>query len=199
MDKTALKNKIENYWYHYKWHTIIVVMIVIAIIGSSAIGGAKLKKYGFNAILIGTYLEDSKKTQIEEQGKVNIEFLPAGENVDKELSSISLQKLTAMTTIGSYDVIILDREFFDSYAKQGFFLELDNIIDPHTLKDKTLNYMKANSSLDNKEHTYGVELKKNKHLEDAKYDVTNKVIGISAKTKAVDRAVNFINFITENK
>lgn len=199
MDKTALKNKIENYWYHYKWHTIIVVVIVIAIIGSSAIGGAKLKKYDFNAILIGTYLEDSKKTQIEEQGKVNIEFLPAGKNVDNELSSISLQKLTAMTTIGSYDVIILDKEFFDSYAKQGFFLELDNIIAPHTLKDKTLNYMKANSSLDNKEHTYGVELKKNKHLEDAKYDVTNKVIGISAKTKAVDKAVNFINFITESK
>ena len=199
MDKTALKNKLENYWYHYKWHTIIGVMIIIAIIGSTSVGGIKSKKYGFNAILMGIYLDDSKKAQIEERGKVNIEFLPAGKNVDNELSSISLQKVIAMTTLGSYDVIILDREFFDDYAKQGFFLKLDDVIAKNNLKDNSLKYIRTNSSLDTKEYTYGIELKKNNSLENAQYDVKDKVIGIYAKTKVADKAVNFINFITANK
>lgn len=51
---TTLKGKLENFWYHYKWHTIVSV-VVVAIIGVLISQAVTAPKYDINIIYAGEY------------------------------------------------------------------------------------------------------------------------------------------------
>jgi len=198
MDKKQMKKRFENFWYYYKWHTIIAIPIIISIIFVLLPGKAKTKEFPCNAILTGTYLNDSKRVEIEKKEQLNIRFLPMGEGISKDIENASIQKIMVSSAAGDYDLLIADKELFNSLANQGAFLELDDLIKINSLNDKSLRFVKTKVNSENVEHIYGIELNENKYLQDAKYDVKNKVVGIYANTKERNRAVRFITFLFDN-
>jgi len=176
-------------------HTIFAIPIIITIIFIMWPGGGITKKYTCNAILTGAHLDNSKKIELEDKGKLNIKFLPMGEGIGKDLENASMQNILAATTAGDYDLIIMDKERFDVFAKQGTFLALDDLIKMNNLNDKSLKFLRVKAMSEKEEHIYGLELNENKCFQDGKYDVKNKVVGIYVNTKEMNRAVRFITFL----
>ena len=66
MDKEKRKEKWENFWYYYKVHTIVGIFVVIIIIYSIASAMAR-KDSILNVTILGGYLEEEKRVELQDQ------------------------------------------------------------------------------------------------------------------------------------
>lgn len=122
----GLKNKFENYWYHYKWHTIIGLFFVITIIICSVQCASK-EKADITAILYvdknvadvtASALEDEIEkymTDLNGDGEIICQIINLSNiNGTDNLAVNKSQRLFAEIADGNNFLYILDKKGYNS-------------------------------------------------------------------------------------
>ncbi len=140
----TFKQWLENYWYHYKWHTIISAVLVFTL----AVGitqCATKTKYDSNCVLYCDRLvhdntvlaleEEFEKrlTDLDGNGEVafqvyNLSYDSDGTNVAQSTIGNS-QKLLAVAGSSDYVLYIVDEYGYDRLGAQGLFDTYDFLPD----------------------------------------------------------------------
>ncbi len=134
---------LDNYWYHYKWHTIFAAfgIFVIAIVTAQMIGREPTDAYimyiGGQAIPDTQYqdIRDSFGKVASDRsgdGKVVVNFSKTAYISDLEndlASSVNAVAREFMSTMIAqpYYVYLLTPDLYDSYKDSGIFAELDDV------------------------------------------------------------------------
>ncbi len=147
--------KRENFWYHYKWHTIglIVTVAVLAILISQCVSRPK---YDFNVVyfsytpimdnqaeLVAEYFEKYGK-DLNGDGKVEVGIMNCSFSEtanDPQYKNTQLQKLQSYI-VGEYKAILYitdDRsiKFFDNISSEGSFFDGEPVLLPQEFYDLT--------------------------------------------------------------
>ena len=188
------KKKAEYIWEYYKLH-IVGVLLLICIIGSTIHGQITKIDYVFNLTMLGNTVDTTKTNELstlltsvvvndgdtKKQASVSNMSLGSSNDADPSISSQYMQKFVAQMSVGELDVVILDKDMFESFVKQDMFLRLDNIsqLDLASIKNEKI---KASAS-DNNKAVYAIDVENIKLFKDMGFDTTNKVIGIITSTK----------------
>ncbi len=135
----TFKEKLQNYWYHFKWHTITVIALAI-VLAITITQCATREKYDFITVLftysavtddrideIEKYLEQFGK-DIDGDGKVNIQIVncsvPSNNN-NSQLNQTSIAKLQSMVAAEPNAMLyIVDKKgynYLESLNENGFF------------------------------------------------------------------------------
>ena len=127
----TFKEKMQNYWFHFKWHTIGVVFLVV-VISILTVQCATKEKYDYTAVLfahegcidiqtekLAEYLE-KYTTDINGDGKVNVNIINCSftEGGDRQYKSNMLTKVQTQI-IGNKDSVIyvVDKRAYDYLQK----------------------------------------------------------------------------------
>jgi len=200
------KKKVEYICEYYKLH-IIGVLAVIFIVASLIHGQITKIDYVFNLTLIGNNVDENKKNDLESQlGRIVIKEggqkkqaiidvipLEGSSKATASMSSVSTQKFIARVSVGEIDVVILKKSMFESYAKQGMFLGLENIkeLNLQGIKNKKIEAVGS----DNIKSVYAINAEDIKILKDMGFDTGTLVIGIISSCKQKDKATTVIKWL----
>ncbi len=141
MKGRPLKEKLEYFWEYYKIHTIVAVT-VIALIASLVHAWATSKDYALSIVMINSIADsfegvtdtwtgdltsildfDTKEYEVAIDTTVMLGMGSA--SATQEYSSS--QKVAAMVSSQSIDIITADTSIFEQYAQNGFFTDLRDI------------------------------------------------------------------------
>jgi len=200
------KKKVEYICEYYKLH-IIGVLAVIFIVASLIHGQITKIDYVFNLTLIGNNVDENKKNDLESQlGRIVIKEggqkkqaiidvipLEGSSKATASMSSVSTQKFIARVSVGEIDVVILKKSMFESYAKQGMFLGLENIkeLNLQGIKNKKIEAVGS----DNIKSVYAINAEDIKILKNMGFDTGTLVIGIISSCKQKDKAATVIKWL----
>jgi len=196
------KEKIEYIWDYYKIHIIGGIFYIIILV--SFIHGQVTKvDYVANLTILtpvgdNIKLEEAQKelTNVvvkdgDKKKQVLIDYIPIinPENPEPQM----LQKFTVKMAAKEIDVIVLDKEIFDSLMKQGVFMDLSKVkeIDIQNIKADKIE----GTSSDGKDGIYGISAEGNSILEGMKVDTKNKVIAIMEGTERENTAVSIFKWL----
>lgn len=146
-EREALKNgtpkqKIAYFWYYYKWHVIISV-VVIAMVASFIYQYANRKEQAFYTVLLNASLLDQMSSEqpdfiadfAEKEGidlnTSEITFdtsIRIVEDSMDETSVTSSQKLMVYVAANELDSMITDFDSFQKYANSSMFCDLRDIL-----------------------------------------------------------------------
>lgn len=139
----SLKEKISYFFDYYKWHTVAVVVITVAVI-SMIIHLANRKDCALYVCLLNTMAYDQTEDYIqrfEEYAGIDREdyevtfdtsmYIEIGGR--DSVTATSFQKLTVYTAAGDLDVIVTDPEIIEYYVDQGIFYDLRQILSPEQI------------------------------------------------------------------
>lgn len=204
------KKKMEHIWYYYKIHIIVSIIVVIVLV-QSIISAANRKTPILSVDFVGTRITNEKLINLGNEAtkfmtnkpkeEVDLNFLTYDKKGDPSMNSATQNKLTVTIAAGDLDVIIMDKDEFNSWMDEGYLLKLDDIKECADLSKYDLKVVKGKASKqgDSTEHNYGIEVDKVKAIKNLNYDSDNKVLGIISNTKRKDSAVKFIQWlISEN-
>lgn len=122
------KGKIENYWYHYKWHTIAAVAIVAVL---SVLIGQMVSRDNpdYSLVLVTkSYVPEPAVEKIEttfgsygrdidEDGKIEVQIDTISLSNDTQIGYANQQKLIAHLSAGDIMFYIFDKESYESNIK----------------------------------------------------------------------------------
>jgi hypothetical protein len=215
------EKKARNFLYYYKYHIIIAIVLVIAVVYFVR-GCVNKVEPDFNIAFMGrlSYLDASEKLEeiikeknipgITEPG-IDGAFLTDDDEISEQQYAMQM-KATVLIAAGDIDVYILDRLNYERYAKHGVFMSLDEIaselgIDMEKHKEYILKVESGgDDSGDNQaeapveegpEHLYGIDVKDSKALNEAGVIGDEMIAAISAGCKQVDKAEQFLEFLME--
>jgi hypothetical protein len=128
------EKKAKNFFYYYKFY-ILAAILVIAIIVFSVRGCVNRVDPDFNAAFIGRIGFYDATEALSDSVKENIPIIkePAfdGAYIDETINGDQLyameMKVAVLFGAADIDVFILDRAYYDRFAKQGVFQSLDDI------------------------------------------------------------------------
>ncbi|GLC29465.1 hypothetical protein [Clostridium omnivorum] len=197
-----LKEKLENIWYYYKWYILAGVFLVLSV--SILISSFLTREnYVFNVSIVGYYENLNKDEVTNFQKEVTKLVVPASRKntsalIDlyqakntnskyKDLEPSAVEKLSVKMAAKDVDILIINKDDFDFFMKQGTFFSLDYLnLDSN---DKNSKLIKSNSSV------YGVSVEGNKLLNKIGYDTKDKFIGILANSKDKKNSEEVLNWI----
>ena len=146
-EREALKNgtpkqKFSYFWYYYKWHVIISV-IIIGMLVSFIYQYVNRKDTAFNAVLLNASLLDQMSseqpdfiTDFAEKEGINLNTsditfdtsIRIVEDSMDETSVTSTQKLMVYVAANELDSMITDFDSFQKYANSSLFYDLRDIL-----------------------------------------------------------------------
>ncbi|MDD2361985.1 MAG: hypothetical protein PHH84_03365 [Oscillospiraceae bacterium] len=119
------RGKIENYWYHYKWHTIAAVLIII--VSSVLIGQIVTKDSPDYTVVLATqnYVSDITRERLESEleaygrdidgdGKVEVMIDAISFTADTQYGLANSTKFIAHLAAADIMLFIIDKESYDS-------------------------------------------------------------------------------------
>lgn len=135
----GFKAWIENYWYHYKWHTIVAVMLIITV-SVSLVQCAVKPSYDYYVVLAVQSVEfvPSQVESLENQlakygsdqngdGEVTVMVVDCSYDQEKTAYAMALSKRQKLQSIitGEQDMLVIlsDKECFDwldGIREEGF-------------------------------------------------------------------------------
>ena len=142
------KQKLAYFWYYYKWHVIISV-IIIGMLVSFIYQFVNRKDTAFNAVLLNASLLDQMSSEqpdfltdfAEKEGidlnTSDITFdtsIRIVEDSMDEVSVTSTQKLMAYVAANELDSMITDFDSFQKYANSSLFYDLRDILTEEQLQ-----------------------------------------------------------------
>lgn len=146
-EREALKNgtpkqKLAYFWYYYKWHVIIGI-VIIAMVSSFIYQFVNRKDTAFNTVLLNASLLDQMSSEqpdfiadfAEKEGidlnTSDITFdtsIRIVEDSMDETSVTSSQKLMVYVAANELDSMITDFDSFQKYANSSLFYDLRDIL-----------------------------------------------------------------------
>jgi hypothetical protein len=188
------KERMAYIWDYYKIHiigTIVAVILLISLI--SSIGGKKevvlnltVIGQGVNTEGVGQLQEQLTNTLVNDKSdeEVSVEHLTYNKSSMDEASRAGIQKLSAEITLGSIDLMIVEKELFEEFSSQKSSLLALNDIKGI---DKLLN---------SEEKVYGISTSDIKLLAPLELD-ENKVLCVPSTTKNLKNINKFFSLISE--
>lgn len=140
----TVKQWIENYWYHYKWHTIIGVVLVITLTVGITQCATKPKYDGSCVLYCDRLVHDNTVKALEAQfeqrmtdndGNGTVAFQVYNLSYDSDSTNVAQstfgnsQKLLATAGSSDYVFYVVDEYGFDRLSKQGLFESYDFLPD----------------------------------------------------------------------
>lgn len=137
----TLKGKLSYFWYYYKVHTIVAILVLIFII-SFIRQFVTNKPYAFYAVLLNadnnpetvdtSFLwEDEFQTYAgidPDSYQINIDTsVTLSSDGGSQYDMANRQKMTAMMHVGDIHAFLADTENFESYARLEFFYDLTSV------------------------------------------------------------------------
>lgn len=203
MKNQSLSKKIEYFWYYYKLHTIIVVLLVCilgnifysiatrkeTILSIAYINASPDIEYATLAYNFENYLGiNNKKYQVT---------IDSTYYINDDFTNIYGQKFSTNAMAGMLDVVLADESTFDFYSKQGFFQDLTNILSKDDLENYQNNLYYTDIPHDNSEQKIpvGIKLTSSDKLS---YPNSVAYFGILKDTNHVDTALSYLYYV-DNK
>ena len=143
----TLQGKLSYFWYYYKIHAIVAILVIIFII-SFVRQLMTHKEYGFYAAFINAVsYEPNDETPaawaeefLEYSGldpdayQVYIDTsVTISEDMGSPYAASNREKLVVMMQVGEIDTLISDTETFEGYAQVEYFYDLETIFSPEEL------------------------------------------------------------------
>ncbi|MCK9478104.1 MAG: hypothetical protein M0R40_01200 [Firmicutes bacterium] len=193
------KQWFENYWYYYKKHTFVGIFILF-IISYTAVECSKNVDPDVSVLYIGsTYFDNEFADKLEQRlsdciedinndGVIKVQFSPIfiSDEMKSEQDFAMQQKMQLEVAVGDSYLYLLDKKYYESYAKQDLFVDISPYIDAN-------------------EPTYGLDAYDSPILQelgiknDSQIYVAIRVLtqGDEKKQKKTANQVNAINIIKE--
>jgi hypothetical protein len=196
------KEKISYIWEYYHLHIIGTIVAIALIV--SFVNNILSKKTDILTINVYGNINTEKVDQLQNKIKTKILKDSNNSNVvniqstvhtkDIQIESAFIQKLSALVTSGSLDIMIASESDFNKYAKQGMFKNLDS----KTLREINAtqgNLLKVKSKRDKKEQVYGIKINNPNKLKEMGYDCTDKIVSIIVSAKNRKNAIKFTKWL----
>lgn len=205
--KTLMRKENIGYFFdYYKVHTFTVI-VVLFILGN--ILNVKVinpqPQIILNVSILSKYIDEDEKEKLEESLKkffvtnskkedVLVSHFTVGENVDPLLQQAISIKMVSPIYSNELDVFIVEEEFFEELALQGYFYPLDILLETDQLVVSKDNYIYAQMLLENgnlgDKSVYGI-----KHTRYNKLINTNKsvIIDIVSNTERINKSLVTVN------
>ncbi len=146
MHEMDWKGKLAYFWYYYKVHTIVAIVLIL-FIASFIYQYATNKDYGFyaaflNASITDYTIEETWANEFTEYAQIDTDeyevYIDTSIQLNGEMVSqytlSSQEKLFAMVSVGEVSAIVADSETFESYARNDFFYDLETVLSPEDLE-----------------------------------------------------------------
>lgn len=154
-EPATLWDKLENFWYFYKWHTIIGGVVIIGIIISlfQLIGNQEPDAYmmfvGQNTLFA---VEKEKVISVSKEyiddvdgnGSKNLAFLEitvaVGDNIPQtafQTNADAAKRFSTEVTAGKSVIYLLEESYYEKAKSLGILEELSNVIDPDDIPNNT--------------------------------------------------------------
>ena len=201
------KKKVQYIWDYYKIHIIVTIIALFSIF--SFIHGQFTKiNYEFNVTIIGITSGEDKINEFQEKltpivikngskkQSARIETMPVDSLIDgkTQVSVQYMQKFGAEVSANVIDLLIMSKDDYEAFQKQGMFLKLDNV------KGMDLSHLKAEKLVRASDKVaYGINIQDNKILTEFGVKTNNMILCIPCNTKQKDKAILATNWIIENK
>jgi hypothetical protein len=187
------KERIAYIWDYYKFHIIgTIVAIILLISFTSSIGGKK--EVVLNMTIIGQGVNTEGVVQLQEQltnkivqdkadEEVSVQHLTYNKSSMDEASRAGIQKMAAEISLGSIDLMIVEKELFEEISSQNALLALND-------------FKGTNKLLPSDEKVYGISTSDIKLLAPLALD-ENKVLCVPSTAKNLKKINEFFTLISE--
>lgn len=192
------ERKVRNFFHYHKWHIVIGIVVIIAII--SIIKSVTQPRPDFNIAFIGTIhyfdgaeqLKDKVETEIESVSLASVDGAPF---LSEELEYDMNMKAMVLVAAADIDVFITDGSRFRTYAEQGAFMKLEDVIEVLgiTLDEKEMHLAKAEE--DDRKYLYGIDVSDSELFKELGIVGKEMIISIRVNTKNYDKAVEFLRLV----
>lgn len=187
------KERMAYIWDYYKFHiigTIVAIILLISLI--SSIGGKKevvlnmtIIGQGVNPEGVGQLQEQLTNKLVQDKGdeEVSVQHLTYNNSSMDEASRAGIQKMAAEISLGSIDLMIVEKELFEEISSQNALLALND-------------FKGTNKLLPSDEKVYGMSTSDIKLLASLALD-ENKVLCVPSTTKNLKKINEFFTLISE--
>jgi len=206
------KEKIEHIWEYYKFHIIGTIVTTIFLINLLVtIFSPKLPEPGAHVVMIGSLAQDDEKTasltsEMEhiigdgEDERVKLTFFSVNWEETSQLTIGMEQKLMVMLHTREIDILGLEKQRFDVYAKnldESMFESLEDISTLEKILEQNQdNLVKVKFGDEEEEKVYGIFVKDN--IKFKKMGLGDDfIMTIPVVTKNKDNAVKVIQWLYE--
>jgi hypothetical protein len=188
------KGKMAYIWDYYKFHIIGTIAAIILLISFISSIGEK-KEVVLNMTIIGQGVNTEGVVQVQDQltsklvedkadEEISVQHLTYNKSSMDEASRAGIQKLSAEITLGSIDLMIVEKELFEEFSSQQSSL-------------LALNDFKGTEKLlTSDEKVYGISTSDIKLLAPLELD-ENKVLCVPSTTKNLKKINEFFTLISE--
>lgn len=208
LDNQPFSKKLEYFWYYYKVHTIIIVLLA-CMFGSILHSTITQKETVLSIAYINAFPNVEDEIFIEDFETylgLNLEkqqvILDSTYYIEDESSSpyalTYSQKFSTNAMAGKLDVVLSDTANFDLYGSQGFFQDLNTILPPEVLEKYKDNLYYTDIPHDESNHPVpiGIKIDKAKKIcQTCSYPNTDAYFGIVAGSEYVENALSYLNFL----
>lgn len=207
----SFRQKLSYIWDYYKWwfvFGIIVVTIGVYTIPSMIENHKEPVLY---AAFVNTQIKNQesttimddfvKKEKIDMKGKRIVLDTSLIINRDRadQFSMQCNQKVLALFSAKTLDVMINDEENYQFYAEQGAFQSLEEIL-PKELFEKYKPYMLTCNSKDSDQTIYyGINIQTSKVLADEGAYIVEPIFSICTGASQPENAVKFLEYLMEEE
>lgn len=203
------KEKVEYIWEYYKLHILAGIFILI-VIGSFLniwiFNPAPKSAVSINFVGSSIFTDNTESLEkelnsiivTEEMGnkKVFINTYIFGMK-DPQMQMATQTKFIANISARELDVLILDKEQFDSLVLQGSMLPLDQVFSEDELGKLTDRLLKGKSEEDTNEQIYGIDITDNEKIKTVMVGDSDIVIGVVSNTLKIEESKKVIKWFLE--
>jgi hypothetical protein len=133
--------KARNFIHYYKWMFIVSAVAIAAVIWivTSLVNRVdpdlKVILAGKVVLADTTAMEEGLKELVEGVVAPQIQCITLSDELDPQIQSASVQKLSVEFMVGGNDIFIMDKDLYLEYASYGAFTALDDMMDELGIKE----------------------------------------------------------------
>jgi maltose-binding protein MalE len=206
VNRETLQNHLHYDWWKYVVGIVVTVMLWNLVSTMTRPQTPPDKKV--DIFLVGDYLLEENAEPISQRMledfpellEINFMNIPLGG--DPELEIMGRQKLMVVIGAQEGDIFVFSKQEYETFAKQGAFMPLDEYIDDEITKyipaeelEKYKLSVEYEYAQDKQPHIYGIPLKGVTIFNDTGYNVEDKVLSIMAYSKNKEKAIEVMKWI----
>lgn len=203
LDKQLLKEKLDNFWYYYKIHVLVGIFIVFVVV-YSIVEAAGAKGCALNVTMLGQTISEEKVQTFQAEAtkrfvnnpkkEVVVDFMYYTPGSADQTAQATISKIAAELAAKELDVVVMDRQMFDVYARDGAFLRLDNAEGLEALNGSSFKLVNGKDD-GGRDYPCGIQADEVQTLKDIGYDTSNKIICIPQNSQRMQISISFLKWM----
>ena len=207
------EKKARNFFYYYKFHMLAAIIVIVSLVFIVR-GCVNQVRPDFNTAFIGKISYTDATDKLKDAYRANLSEIKEpgfdGAFISKDDHSEQQYAMTMKATVlfvGGMDLFIMDKESYLNYAKNGAFLNLDEIApglsaDMEKNKDNIVAIEETDINGEVKataepvvKHLYGVDITNSTVLKEAGVIGKDFIASIYVNSKKSDTALKVLQFL----